>query len=101
MNLSTYTPGRIISCPTCHNQFRCEAIMVELAGHPRYCPYCGSTNITLGIDQDKDFWYALTAELGFKPTKPAVEMVQELYKLWNPGEHKRFGDFVKAFENDS
>lgn len=55
----------------------------------KYCPVCGSTRVSAYMSAEVDQWESLARDYNMP-----VEVIKEVYKLWEPQTHYRFADFV-------
>ncbi len=64
-------------------------------GAYRYCPVCGSSNVSAYMSAETNQWEALARDYGLP-----IPVIQQLYKLWVPSHHHRFADFVHELRED-
>jgi hypothetical protein len=62
----------------------------------QFCPRCGSTNVVVGRSSDTDMWEAYSRDFGLP-----IHVMQQLYKLWVPSQHRRFSDFVAEVREEA
>lgn len=62
------------------------------AGPPQSCSYCGSTNVQVYEDADRDYWEHLAQELDIP-----LAVCKELYSMWNPLQYNSFASYVAAY----
>lgn len=67
-----------------------------MVGAYRFCPACGSDNVSVYRSADTDQWEALARDYELP-----IPVMQQLYRLWNPLEQHRFADFVAEMRKES
>lgn len=65
-------------------------------GAYKYCPACGTDNVSVYRSADTDQWEALARDYGLP-----IPVIQQIYRLWNPHEHRRFADFVAKLRQEA
>jgi hypothetical protein len=92
VKLHELTPPRItIKChAACGMMVRIYRVEPSTAiGAYKYCPQCGSQNVSAYMSADDNHWEALARDYDLP-----IQLLQQLYKLWVPSKHYRFADFV-------
>ncbi len=85
-----------VRCRNCGNAWRMQPLdpLNELS-NPTYCVYCGASHgCAILPDPDRDYWEVLAAHFNLP-----LNILHETYRLWDPREYTRFGDFVEALRN--
>lgn len=93
-----YVHNNFVMCKACMTRFRIESKEPLLAGLPSYCPHCGSAADCVA-DPDEDYWYVLAGSFDLPQNEEGAALIRSIYELWEPQDHKRFGDFVKELSN--
>jgi hypothetical protein len=88
-----------LQCKSCLQVFDIEkSELTAIVGFPKFCPYCGATNVKLSkIDR---YWYDMSEALGFGRHAKGAELIEGLYKLWPTNEFIRFRDFIDSIRNE-
>lgn len=88
-----------VKCLDCEQVQRVEYHTVNVSGEiPRFCAYCGSQRVMRSrIDT---YWYDLAQSLGFGRSEKSAELVQGLYRLWEPSEFSLFREFIDSCKRD-
>lgn len=88
--IDNVTPQRMtIDCGDCNTMTR--VYRVEPAtqiGSFKCCPVCTSTNVKVYQSAATDHWESLA-----RGYSVSVEVIKQVYDIWNPREYQRFGDF--------
>lgn len=61
----------------------------------RYCPLCGSQNVSQYMDADMTQWESLSRDYDLP-----IEVIKQLYQWWLPTHHRRFSDFILEVKAD-
>lgn len=78
----------------CRNQFRIGYFGIIIASLPyKFCPTCGKEGVVVSQDMNVTYWEALAESYGY-----TVEDMKQIYSLWEPREHTRFGDFLNELK---
>lgn len=59
-----------------------------------FCPACGSHKVNIKTNYDDDRWYAMARSFNLNPTKDTVQLLRDMYEIWEPSEFELFKDFV-------
>lgn len=91
-------PPRItIDCNDCNTLTRVYRVEpITQIGAFKCCPVCTSTHVQVYQSVATDHWESLARAYGM-----SIELVQQVYELWNPQEHQRFGDFVAVLKSEA
>jgi peptide subunit release factor 1 (eRF1) len=84
---------KCLSCDTIVRVYRVVSAPTTQIGTLQYCPVCASEAKVLK-DDDLDYWEILAENYDMP-----IEIIKQLYEMWDSKVHPRFGDFVKDFEN--
>lgn len=98
VKLHELTPPRVtIKChDKCNTMTRVYAVEPSTqVGAYRFCPQCGSQNISAFMSAETNHWEALARDYGLP-----ILVMQQLYKLWVPSTHYRFADFVHELRHE-
>jgi NAD-dependent SIR2 family protein deacetylase len=85
-----------MSCSACHMHFRIQRIGPHVrVGAPSFCPQCGS-HAGCSQDMDRDYWETLAGHY-----RVPVDVIKEVYDLWDPRTHTNFSDFMRELEAEA
>jgi hypothetical protein len=85
----------IIACSFCKMAFRIENLTPHMmATRKWFCPACGSNDTTIKNNHEDDRWYAMARSFNLDPTQSNVQLLKDMYEIWEPSEYEWFKDFV-------
>ena len=85
----------VIECTSCNMAFRVENLTpYMMATRKWFCPACGSNTIHAKSNYEDDRWYAMAQSFNLNPTQDTVQLLKDMYELWDPSEYNLFKDFV-------
>lgn len=89
-----------LSCKECGNRFTLYNNGVLTTAPPSHCPFCGSQAVA-AAEHTPDYWESLAVLLGIQTHEAGVNLVKELYNMWDPTEHAKFPDFVDSIRKEA
>ena len=91
----------VLDCSNCKMSFRVQNLTAyTMATRIAHCPGCGSDSVKETSDYVNDRWYAMAKSFGLPSSAQAVQLLKDMYDLWDPSEYKWFKDFVADYIKD-
>jgi hypothetical protein len=90
-----------VKCENCQQVQLVEYVTAHV-GHavPSYCSFCGSSKVTRSFPPPDSYWHDLAEGLGLPRSTESADLVQGVYRLWEPSEYPLFRDwFRSAYES--
>lgn len=85
----------VIECTSCKMAFRVENLTpYMIATRKWFCPACGSESVHAKSNYEDDRWYAMARSFSLNATKDTVQLLKDMYEIWDPAEFPLFKDFV-------
>lgn len=86
-----------ISCENCRMIFRVENLTpLTTAKRTLHCSACGSKEVMVVELQSDDVWYNMAASFGLPQKVKSVDLIKQLFEIWDPTTDSNFKDFVKT-----
>lgn len=84
-----------LTCSSCSMAFRVENLTpYMMATRKWFCPACGSQSVKVRSNYEDDRWYAMAQSFSLDPTQDTVQLLKDMYEIWDPSEFPLFKDFV-------
>lgn len=92
----------VIECSSCKMAFRVENLTpYTMATRKWFCLACGSQLVRAKTNYEDDRWYAMAQSFNLSSTQDTVQLLKDMYELWDPSEHELFKDFVISMITDA